>query len=68
MRKLITSTLLAVLLIDMAGSIQPTMYHNQHPPHGVRRMIKTLENGRRSPSQCSLEQSNGAAASADQNS
>ncbi len=58
MRQLITSMLLAVLLADQAASILPTRCHNDHhPPHGVRRMIETLQNGRRSPYQCSLERS-----------
>lgn len=59
MRQLITSALLAVLLADQAASILPARRHNDHhPPHGVRRMIETLQNGRRSPYQCNLERLN----------
>ena len=63
MRQLITSTFLAVLVFDIAGSVNPTVCHDRRePPHGVQRMIETLENKRRSPYQCALEQSSRAAA------
>jgi hypothetical protein len=54
MRQLITSIFLAVLLIDLAGSVHPAPCHNgQEPPKGVRRMLETLANNRRGPQQWS---------------
>jgi hypothetical protein len=66
MRQLATCAFLAVLLIDIVGSINPIMCHDgREPPKGVQRMIETLENKRRGPSQCALEQSSRASAIGD---
>ncbi len=66
MRQLITSIFLAVLLIDLAGSVRPAPCHNgQEPPKGVRRMLETLANNRRGPQQRALERSNRATAISD---
>lgn len=56
MTKLITSIFLAVLLVDLASAATTASRSDlPEPPHGVRRMIETLENKAVGDYQCALE-------------
>jgi hypothetical protein len=56
MARFATSILLALLLIDTASAVHSMTHGEAHePPHGVRRMLETLENKEVGTYQCSLE-------------
>jgi hypothetical protein len=51
-----TSLFLAVLLVDLGSAAISTPRGDlPEPPHGVRRMIETLENKKAGAFQCALE-------------
>jgi len=59
MKPLATSIFLAILFIDVVGSISPIpCTDGRDPPAGVRRMLETLENKKRGGAVSALEQSN----------
>jgi len=56
MTRFVTSLFLAVLLVDIAAAASSTTHGDGHePPHGIRRMIETLESKKKGASQCALE-------------
>jgi hypothetical protein len=59
MKPLATSIFLAILFIDVVGSISPVpCTDGREPPAGVRRMLETLESKKRRVTVGALEQSN----------
>lgn len=60
MKPLATSIFLAILFIDVVGSISPVPCSDgREPPAGVRRMLETLENKKRGATASAQEQSIG---------
>ena len=56
MTRFVTSLFLAVLLVDIASAVSPTTQGDAHePPHGVRRMLETLESKKKRTHHCALE-------------
>jgi hypothetical protein len=56
MTRFVTSLFLAALLVDIASAaISPTHGDGHEPPHGIRRMIETLENKKKGDHQCARE-------------
>jgi len=56
MTRFITSLFLVVLLADIASTVSPAANGNAHePPHGVRRMIETLEKKQKRAFVCGRE-------------
>ena len=59
MKPLATSIFLAILFIDLLGSIGPIASSDgREPPAGVRRMLETLESKKRGVTEGSIERSN----------
>jgi hypothetical protein len=60
MKPLATSIFLAILFIDVVGSISPVpCTDGREPPAGVRRMLETLENKKRGGTASAQVQSTG---------
>lgn len=57
MKQFATSVFLAILFIDIAGSVNPNLCQGGHEtPNGVRRMIEMLGNKNRGAQKCSFGQ------------
>jgi hypothetical protein len=56
MTRIVTSLFLAVLLADIASAVHTTTQGDTHqPPHGIRRMIETLEKKQKRAFVCGRE-------------